>query len=121
MPPRKSLHRKKLGTKYELNWFKISAFEMNVVDVWLAYQGITKMEDIQDDLYNYMAEEMIDNTYNRFMIRRAEGMRRTIVDSDGDYVDDKKPLFGRINGVSRCGISLHVTPTKKMSKKRYGT
>ena len=31
------------------------------------------------------------------MIRCAEGGRRTIVDSDDDYVDDKNPLFGQIN------------------------
>ena len=29
-----------------------------------------------------MAEERIDNTYNRFIIQRTEGRRRTIFDSD---------------------------------------
>ena len=32
---------------------------------------------------------MIDNTYNRFMIRYAEGMSRKIVDSDDNCVDDE--------------------------------
>ena len=54
------------------------------------------------------------------MIRRAEGRRRTIFDSDDEYVDDKNLLFGQINGASRCGIALHTTPTKKRSKKRGG-
>ena len=68
-----------------------------------------------------MDKEMIDNTHDRFMIRNAEGRRRKIVDSDDDYVDNTKPLFGRINGAPRCGISLHVTPTNNSRKKRDGT
>ena len=64
---------------------------------------------------------MIDNIYDRFMMRIEEGRRRNIVDSDDENFDDYNPRFGRINGAPRCGISLHVTPTKKRRKKRYGT
>ena len=64
---------------------------------------------------------MTNNTYDRFMMRSAEGRRRNIVDSDEKTFDDDNLMFGRINGVPRCGISLHVTPTKKRRKKRYGT
>ena len=92
-----------------------------MVDIWLGYQGITRTADIQAYLYNYMAEEMIYNTCDRFMIQRAEGRRRKTVDPDDYYVDDKNSLFGRINGATRCGIALHVTPTKTRRKKRYGT
>ena len=91
---------------------------MNVVNVWLAYKGITSTLETQADFYNYMDEEMIDNTYNRFMIWRAEGRNRTIFDSDKKTVDNDNPLFGRINGDPRCGITLYVTPTKKRRKKR---
>ena len=77
------------------------------------------MAEIQYDLYNYLSVEMID--YNRFMIRRVEEMRSKIVDSDDDYVDDKNPLFGRINGVPICRIALHITPTKNSSNKRDRT
>ena len=56
-----------------------------------------------------------------FMIWDVEGRRRTIVDSDDKTVDDNNPLFGRINGDPRCGIALHVAPTKKRRKKRYVT
>ena len=55
------------------------------------------------------------------MIRSAEQRRRTIVDSDDYDIDVENPLFGRINGAPRCGISLHVTTTKKHRKKRDGT
>ena len=55
------------------------------------------------------------------MIRRAEGKRRTIIDSDDDYLDEENPLFVHINGAPIRGIALHVTPTKKSRKKRDGT
>ena len=48
----------------------------------MAYQFVTRTADAQYDLYNYLDEEMIDNTYYRFMMRHEEGNRRTIVDSD---------------------------------------
>ena len=63
---------------------------------------------------------MIDNTYDSFMIRSAEGGNRTIVDSDEKTFDDDNPMFGRINGAPRCVISLHVTPTKNIRKKSSG-
>ena len=94
---------------------------MNVVDFWLEYQGITRTAENQADLYYYLAEKMIGNTYDRFMMWSVEGRRRTIVDSYDETVDDDNPLFGRINGAPRCGIYLHVTPTKKTRKKSYGT
>ena len=64
---------------------------MNVVDVWLIYQGINGTAETQADLYNFLAEEMIDNTYNRFMILSTEGRRRTIFDSDDATFDDEQP------------------------------
>ena len=54
------------------------------------------------------------------MIQSAEGRKRNIVDSDDRNFDDDNPLFGRINGAPKCGIYLHVTPTKKRRKKRDG-
>ena len=64
---------------------------------------------------------MIDNTYNRFMIRSAEDRKGTIVDSDDETFDDDNPLFGRINDAPICGIDIHVTPTKNKGKNRDGT
>ena len=93
---------------------------MNVVHVWLVYQGITGTAETQANFYNCLAEEMIDNTYDRFMMRSAERRKRNIVDSDDKTFGDDNPLFGRINGAPRCGIALHVTPTKKRRKKRDG-
>ena len=107
---RKVLTRKKLGTKYWSKRFNLSVFAMNAVDVRLAYQCTARTEDNQYDFYNYISGEIIDTTYARFMILSSEGRRRTIVDSDDNTFDDDNPLFERINGDPRGGISLHVTP-----------
>ena len=87
----------------------------------MAYQGIIRTAETQAGFFNYLAEEMIYNTYDRFMMWSAEGRRRTIVESDEETFDDNNPLFGRINGAPRCGIDQRVEPTKKMRKKRDGT
>ena len=92
-----------------------------MVDVWLAYQGINTMEETQDDFHDYLAEEMIDNTYDSFMMRRAKGKRGPIVESDDKIVDDNNPLFFWINGAPRYGISLHLTLTKNTMKRSAGT
>ena len=94
---------------------------MNVVDVWLVYKGITRTAKDQADLYNYLSEDIIDNTYYWFMMRSSEGRRKTIVDSDDKTFDDNNPLFVRINGAPRCVTALHVTATKRSSKNWGGT
>ena len=91
---------------------------MNVVDVWLEYQGITGTTETQAGFYNYLNGDMIDNTYNRFMIRSTYRRRRIIVDYDDKKFDDYNPLFGLINGAPRCLIDIHVTPNKNRKKKR---
>ena len=63
---------------------------------------------------------MIDNTHDRFLIWCTEGSSRKIVDYDDKTINDDNPLFGRINGDPRCLIALHVTPTKKSRKNKYG-
>ena len=93
---------------------------MNLVDVWLAYQGITRVADNQNYFYNYLSEEVIYNTYDRFMIWCAEGRKRTHVDSNEKNVDDKNPLFDQINDASICVIVLHVNPNKNGRNKSYG-
>ena len=92
-----------------------------MVNVWLEYQGITRTAKIQTDFYNYLVEEMMYNTYIRFMIQRIDGRRRKIIESNDDYVYEQNPLFVQINGDPVHGIALHVTPTKKISKERDGT
>ena len=111
----------KLGTKDWSTRFNLSVFEMNVVNVWLAHQCITRMVETLAGFYNYIYEEVIYNTYYRFIMRSAEGRRRNIVESDDKTFDDDNPLFSRINAAPIFGTALHVTPTNKRKKKRNGT
>ena len=53
-------------------------------------------------------------------MQSAEGRKRTIVDFDDKTFDDDNPLFGQINDAPRCGIDLHVSPTKKRRNMRDG-
>ena len=71
-----------MGTKDWSKRFNMYFFAMNVVGVWLEYQGITRTAETQADFYNYLAEEMIYNTYDRFMMQSAVRRRRNIFDSD---------------------------------------
>ena len=111
----------KKGTKYWSEQVNLSFLVMNLVYVWLEYQGITGTAETQNNFHNYLDEEIIDNTYDRFMMQSEEGRRRNIVDSDDETFDYDNPLFGRINYAPRCVIALHVTPTKKRRKKMDGT
>ena len=98
----------------------LSVFAMNVVDVCSDIKEITGTTETQADFYNYLAEEMIDNTYDRFIMRSAEERRWNSVDSDDKNSGDDNPLICRINGAPSCGIVLHVTPTNNRRKKRDG-
>ena len=53
------------------------------------------------------------------MMWSAERRRRNIFDSDDKTFDDNNPLFGWINGASRCGIALHVTPLRRGGRIRW--
>ena len=53
---KKVLTLKNMGTKDWSKRFNLSVFAMGVVDVWLAYQGITGTLETQDYFYNYLAE-----------------------------------------------------------------
>ena len=110
----------KLGTKDWSKRFDISVFAINVANVWLEYQVITRTAETQDYFYNYLSENMINNTYDKFMIRSAEGRRRKMFDSDDETINDDNPLFGRINGSPRFGIAIHATPNNKNSNKSDG-
>ena len=48
-----SLDIEKMGTKYWSKQFNISVFAMHVVDVWLAYQGITITAETQAGLLSW--------------------------------------------------------------------
>ena len=61
------------------------------------------------------------NTHASSSSGRPFSCLESIIDSEDYYSDENNPLFGRINGATRSGIALHVTPTKNSSNERDGT
>ena len=103
-----SLERK-LVTKYWSKRINISLLSICVVDTWLAYSGILvdKIEK-QKDFYGYLAEELINNRYDEI-----GGRLRSDISSSRKLMNDlaTSPLIQN-DGSSRCGLSIHLTPTK---------
>ena len=107
-----SLERK-LVTRDWSKRINISLLSICIVDSWLAYTGITEdKKEKQKDFYGYLAEELIDNRYDerggsRERLRSNNSPRRKLMNDLGT-----SPLIQN-DGSSRCGLSIHLTPTKR--------
>ena len=55
---------RKLVTKDWSKRLNISLLSICIVDTWFAYSGILESHENQNDFYGYLAEELIDNTYD---------------------------------------------------------
>ena len=87
----------------------MSLLSMCIVDTWFANSDILETHENQNDLYGYLAEELIDNTYddNRSVNRTVGDPRRRL------NIDlELSPLI-KNDGSGRCGLSIHLTPTKR--------
>ena len=58
----------------------MSLLSMCIVDTWFANSDILETHENQNDLYGYLAEELIDNTYddNRSVNRTVGDPRRRL-------------------------------------------
>ncbi len=101
---------RKLGTMDWLMRVNTSLLGMCIVDAWYAYSQCTKprgstnnanTDEKQKDFYANLAEELIDNSYDG---------RAGVRNRGGDVQD---PRTVSTNGLSRCGIEAHLTPTKR--------
>ena len=93
--------------------FNMSVFSMCVVDTWLAYNLITQqVTETQHAFYMSLAEELIDNKYD------DAGSARNVVRNPLEVMGS--PLMAK-DGTSRCGLSVHVTPTKRKRKRKDGS
>ena len=71
---------RKLVTKDWSKRLNISLLSICIVDTWFAYSGILESHENQNDFYGYLAEELIDNTYddNRCVNRTVGDTRRRL-------------------------------------------
>ena len=110
----------KLVTRDWSKRINISLLSICIVDSWLAYTGITEdKKEKQKDFYGYLAEELIDNRYDerggsRERLRSNNSPRRKLMNDLGT-----SPLIQN-DGSSRCGLSIHLTPTKRKRKDKKG-
>ena len=90
----------------------MSLVGMCVVDSWLVYSKYTESEEKQQDFYEALPEELIDNKHDQ--VQSCQSMATDSTDSMGS------PKLITADGHLRSGISAHITPTKKKRKKRGG-
>ncbi|KAG7343000.1 transposase IS4 [Nitzschia inconspicua] len=71
-------------------------------------KGATGTSETQSEFYSWLAEELIDNSYDKGPIRR----------STGSVTEASPPqhLFDSRTGAGRSGIQAHLTPTKRKRK-----
>jgi hypothetical protein len=102
---------RKLGT---MDWsmrVNTSLLGMCIVDAWYAYSQCTKAstrtnqsannDEKQKEFYSFLAEELIDNTYD------------SVGRSTRKNGQDAGPRLVTANGLARCGIEAHLSPTKR--------
>ena len=82
---------------------------MCVVDTWLVYNGAAQMNEqqahrTQKELYTLLAEELIDYSYDEVRRRRQCTGESTVPDRALPIGED---------GLPRCGLSAHLTPSKR--------
>jgi hypothetical protein len=100
---------RKLGT---MDWsmrVNTSLLGMCIVDAWYAFSQCTKTRganntntgEKQKDFYSFLAEELIDNNYDNVGRRNRES------------TPVRGPRLVTVNGLARCGVEAHLSPTKR--------
>ena len=64
---------KKLGTQEWDMRTNLGIFGMFVVDAFLCYKNSTETDELHEDFYLSLAEELIDNNINRRILRSDGG------------------------------------------------
>lgn len=110
----------KLETKLKTtDWSKrvnMTLLGITIVDTWLAWSQATGSKCTQSEFYNDLAEELIDNNYDRV---GGTGSRQQPTGSENSPLTQN--LINPRTGSVRAGISIHLTPTKKKRKRKDGT
>ena len=110
----------KLETKLKTtDWSKrvnMTLLGITIVDTWLAWSQATGSKCTQSEFYNDLAEELIDNNYDRV---GGTGSRQQPTGSENSPMTQN--LINPRTGTVRAGISTHLTPTKKKRKRKDGT
>jgi hypothetical protein len=105
---------RKVETKDWSTRVNCSILGMCIVDSWLVFNGATRTSndgESQQQFYNYLAEELIDNTYDDGSVTRNRG-------TNGSNASPE--LLNRRTGSGRSGLQVHLTPTKRKRRRMTG-
>mmetsp|Transcript_27389 Transcript_27389/g.38718 ORF Transcript_27389/g.38718 Transcript_27389/m.38718 type:complete len:148 (+) Transcript_27389:242-685(+) len=89
---------------------------MMFVDTWLVYKGATGTKELQKHFYTMLSEELIDNC---FYNNDEDGLMKRRSNRDTTMQNSMASRSGAQRG--RCGVDMHLTPTKRMRKSKEGT
>jgi hypothetical protein len=106
---------RKMKTHDWSNRVNLSILGMCIVVTWYAYRGCTDTKETQKEFYSALAVELIDNTYDTV---GSGGRGRQ--GEPADRLDARAEMMTN-NGLPRCGIGPHCTPTKKKRRKNNET
>ena len=81
---------------------------MCLVDDWMFYSNVTKVEETQEVYYLKLSEGMVDNFLDANLVTR----RRKRVDNTRDVRISPNPLTGD-NGRPKYSTGIHVTPIRR--------
>jgi hypothetical protein len=90
----------------------LSILGMIMVDCWRVYDQLTPTatnNEVQKEFYAELAAELIDNNYDTV----GSATKRATRSNDVNDSDDDMPVINLITGQPRCGLSAHLTPTKR--------
>ena len=96
---------KKIEVKSWDKRVNLSILAIIVVDAFFVYTALVCNES-EKDFWNYLAEELIDNSYDVVNPRRRQ---RNSVES---------PELLHANGTPRAGVSHHLSPTKTKQRRK---
>ena len=105
---------RKIETKDWLARVGHTIFGMIVVDTWLVYKGATDTNETQQDFYTFLAEELIDNTFDTMGGNGIANLQ------PGEDRVTNAELVDRVTGAGQAGVNVHLTPTKKKQKQMGG-
>jgi hypothetical protein len=110
----------KLERKFKThNWsdrVNHSIFGMSIVDTWLVYSQCTQTEEDQGAFYEYLAGEMIDNSFDVIGTRKRQHHPASVDSSLTSTPGSNGTLTGAVIDVSgrgRSGVGAHLTPCKR--------
>jgi hypothetical protein len=95
------------------------------VDSFRVYSRMTVDQEgnpyeTQKEFYGYLAAELIDNTFDVVLARSRNSPSSTSL----SYPDEKQGISAAVmcsvTGAARCGLDIHLTPTKRKRKNREG-